>query len=174
MKKHVHFFCMKLDFVSDILQGSLNYHFQRGKKRCKISWISLVSCAWSVATGIIESHLRNSYFWYFSMLHIPYPYEPKCRLHGFPMGTGFYKIFSAKCAVLCCIYCATRWVPTSSKSVYSPYKWPYKWITEGVTLVINGVILPISREPTEGNQHESNTKKHLRRCLPGSMDLKGW
>ena len=61
----------------------------------------------------------------------------------------------------------------SYKLVYNPYKWPYRWITEGVTLVINGVILPISREPTEGNQHESNTKKHLRTCLPGSMDSKG-
>ena len=33
----------------------------------------------------------------------------------------------------------TRWAPTSCKLSYNPYKWPYKWVTGGITL-ISGVI----------------------------------
>ena len=33
---------------------------------------------------------------------------------------------------------STRWAPISYKLSYSPYKWPYKWVT-GVITPINGV-----------------------------------
>ena len=42
----------------------------------------------------------------------------------------------------------TRWAPTSYKWRYNPYKWPYKWVTGVITLLIE-VIIPFrtSRGP---------------------------
>ena len=37
---------------------------------------------------------------------------------------------------------STRWAPSSYKWSYNPYKWPYKWLTVLITLVI-GVINPV-------------------------------
>ena len=44
---------------------------------------------------------------------------------------------------------STRWAPSSYKWSYNPYKWPYKWLTVLITLVI-GVINPVitGRGPT--------------------------
>ena len=45
--------------------------------------------------------------------------------------------------------CPTRWAPTIYKSTYNPCKWPYKWVTGVITLLV-GVITTVvtGRGPT--------------------------
>ena len=58
---------------------------------------------------------------------------------GFLQGSGWQKK----------IFETTRWAPSSCKWTYNPYKWPYKWLTVLITLVV-GVINPFitGRGPT--------------------------
>ena len=52
----------------------------------------------------------------------------------------------------------TRWAPTSYRLSYSPYKWPYKWVTGVVTLHLEPSrmrVVKASRLPT----HQANGKR---------------